>query len=295
MGAVVRIRLGFKAFDAHELAWHCVARVSGAYARRRLHVTLLDTSAIAEESLPPGSCSVACGAALAAWLRGVPVRVLGVAADRPMFWLHGRAAAVAALRGARIATYPAAAPPAHFLRLLLADAGLDPTRDVTLEPARDDTARLGLLVGGDVDAAVLSSAVPPAAVAAAGFREIAFFGDALRVPSTGLAVSGREADAPGWLPDLVQAFAESITAVHGDDDLLHQALRELLRVPAPNVDAVAALVRRCCTTDGRSPPGLTTAAVARMACALGVAAPGPATALCDFGLLDAARMPAARR
>lgn len=281
------LQLGFKAFDIHELLCHFMAMHTGLYERRGLRVTLVDTTFMPDDKLPTNLVQAACGAALAAWLWGAPYQVVCVATDRPLFWLYGRAgyAGIDALRGARIAGFPSIAPPAQFLNLILDQAGLDPVRDVTIHAMRDDVARLGLLTAGDVDAAVISSAIPPAEMEHAGFSPISFFGDSLRVPTTGLAVTQsllqRERAA---VQALVSAFVQALALLHRDVTAAQAVLEGIFRVPTRSLPPTYDLLRRCFTVAGRSPPEITNGAVTLMARALGVTAV-PVGSPYDFSLI----------
>ena len=85
-------------------------------------------------------------------------------------------------------SYPTNAPPANLLQAILTQDGLQ-GEQLRIEAARDDVARLGLLISGDVAAAVISSAMPVELVAKQGFSAVNLFADRLRVPTTGLAVT----------------------------------------------------------------------------------------------------------
>jgi ABC-type nitrate/sulfonate/bicarbonate transport system substrate-binding protein len=276
------VRLGFKAFDIHELLCHCVALEAGLYAAEGLSVALLDTTFIPEEPLDPELPQVACGAALAAWLRGARMKVLFVATDRPMFWLYGREplANLVELRGRDIAGYPAIAPPAQLLSVILARSGVDPGRDVTVRAARDDVARIGLLGTGDVAAAVVSSSVPPAEMERLGFHVLAFFGDAIRVPTTGLAVTASFLERnPRAARGLTTALRAALERIHTDTNLVRTVLARHFRIAAPAQDATIALVRRCYTTDGATSAAIAQGAVDAMASALSIAPVPPAAGL----------------
>lgn len=285
---MMRAYLGFKAFDPHELLCHFVARRAGLYARHGVEVTLVDTTFLPDDKLPGDTLHAACGAALAAWLQGAPYRVVLAAVDRPMFWLHAAPgfADVAALSGKRIAGYPAIAPPAQFLRLVLERAGLDAARDVISYPVRDDTARLGLLRAGDVEAAVLSSSIAPAALHREGFATAAFFGDALRVPTTGLAVREELLERrPELVGALVKAHASALEIIHRDDDALGEVLARDFDFCAEDLEPMRDLARACFTRDGRSPNEITSAAVATVARLAGVPEPPSPESLYHFSLL----------
>jgi len=220
---VNRVLLGFKAFDAHELLCHFVAAEAGVYSRYGIRVRLVDITFIPDTELPAELFQVSCGAALAGALRGNGQRVVFVATDRPMFWLYGSQGVenLAALRHGRIAAFPAGTPPDRLTRLILQNADLTPDSDLELAPARDDMARLGLLKSGDVHGAVISSAMPPATLERAGFHRLCFFGDAIRLPTTGLAVHASQLQRRGPLvASLVGCLKESLALIRSDPGLV---------------------------------------------------------------------------
>lgn len=268
-----KIFIGFKAYDPHELLCHFVARKRGAYEQAGLYAELTDTNFIPDGELQPETFQVSCGAALLSRLQGRPLRVVLVATDRPMFWLHSRSNIdhLPALRGHRIATYPPVAPPWHFARILCRQAGLDPDHDVSFVPARDDTARLGLLMAGDVDAAVISSAFPPARIERRGFRHLIYFGSALTVPTTGLAVNEAliESD-PALVAAVVDIFRQSLIGMRRDVGLVQAVLDESFDFAGEPMDASTAEFQISFTKDGQIAPDSAQAAVDLMRGALGI-------------------------
>ena len=140
------------------------------------------------------------------------MRIVLVACAAPLFWLYGSSLEPLA-DGVRIAAYPDAAPPARFLRTVLARRGIS----AVLLPCRDDAARLGLLVAGEVDAAVLSSATPGPRAQAAGAVELVAFADELSASTTGLAVSEELLERePGTVAAVVTALRRALAVIHGD-------------------------------------------------------------------------------
>src|SRR5204863_6149892 len=110
------------------------------------------------------------------------------------------------LAGARVATYPAVAPPHYFHRAVLRIHGLDPDSDLTFAPARDDLIRLGMLREGDVQAAAISSAISPVTVRRLGLETLAFFGDEVKFVTTGIATSEQVvAEQPELVAAVVRA------------------------------------------------------------------------------------------
>ena len=281
------VTLGFKACDAHELSCHFVARQAGLYRQRGLDVRLVDTTFLGDADLPQHTFHAACGAALTAWLRGADVRVVFVAAERPMFWIYGQPElrGLDELADTTVAGFPEHAPPSLMLAAVLSAAGVDTDR-VTMLPVRDDVARVGLLRDGSVSAALVSSAVSPRSMERQGFRELLFLGDALQVPTTGLAVSGATF---GAAPDLVtavcSAYLEALELIHDESGVLESALAEFAGVPDRDQAALAARVRQSYTRTGSCAMPILEAAAAEVAAALDVNDARPVAGLYDFSRL----------
>jgi ABC-type nitrate/sulfonate/bicarbonate transport system substrate-binding protein len=283
------VHLGFKAFDMHELACHFVARQAGIYSTHGLDVRLLDTTFIPDDQLPSRTFQAACGAALISWLNGARIKVLFVACDQPMFWLVGRKSTTAPeeLAGLRIAGFPPGSPPAQLLRLVLRIRGIHGDEGPTVLAARDDAARLGLLTGGDVEAAVISSAIPSGQIRRRGLSVMQFFGAALRLPTTGLAVCESMFLAE---PELVRAmcrsYRESLRSLRANEDLARAALAKFLDFSAVEAREAVDLLRDCYTADGRTARRIQMQAIESMQLALGNTAAAPAQGLYDFSALQ---------
>ncbi len=272
------ISLGFKAFDAHELLCHFVAVESGSYKSHKLRVELVDITFIPETDLPRHWFQVSCGAALASAVKGIPQRVVFVATDKPMFWIHARQGIerVGELRNRKLATFPAIAPPHHLANIIMARAGLDVPAEVGLCSARDDVARLGLLKSGSVDAAVISSAIAPARVAALGFNTLCFFGDEIRIPTTGLAVNQDYLDQESELTRLVaDIHKHSLSVIHQDTALVGRVLEKCFDIASEHKDATARLYQACFTQDGTTTAEIAQAAIDAVSQSMHVAAPIP--------------------
>ncbi len=239
------VHLGYKAFDVHELLCHGIAETGGLYAAADIKVRLLDTTFMPDEALPENTFQVGCGAALASFLAGQRRKVVFVACDRPMFWLYGRPGIddITHIAQGRVATFPEAAPPANFLKKLLADAGVAPG----LIPCRDDVSRLALLSSGSVDAALLSSYFMPAEVRQRECSELAFVGESLRLPTTGLAVTQETFEAePELIAQMVGIYQQAMKSVFQDDNsLLCATLTGLFGMPKTGLDQTIDLIRNC--------------------------------------------------
>ena len=283
----MRFHLAFKAYDAHELACHFVARYAGLYGQHGLEPTLVDSTFSSSDELPEPYFSVACGAAAADFLHGRDVRVVFVASRRPMFWLYvgPDVQELQGLSGQTIAGYPENAPPAAFLESLWSGHGHEPG-ELHVVPARDDIARLGMLADGSARGAVLSSAIPGDVMMRLGFVPLMFFGDEVSLATTGLAAPGKLCEAN---PELVRAvcacYRQAIALVHADADVLQSALASASVPLWREAPALVAAVRRSYTADGSWPLDDLAPGLDAMAAALGVR-PRPAGELYDFSFLS---------
>jgi len=269
------ITLGFKAFDPHELLCHFVAVESGLYRKHKLQVELVDITFVAETDLPEQWFQASCGAALSSAVKGIPQRVIFVATDKPMFWIHARheIKSVDGLRNKKLASYPAIAPPHHLANIILSRAGLDIPKEVILRSARDDIARLGLLKSGHVDAAVISSAISPVKLAALGFNTLCFFGDEIRIPTTGLATHQDHLDTQSDLTRLVvDIHKQSLRLIHHDNALVSRVLGEMFDVADEHAVATARLYQSFYTENGTTSAQFAQAAVDALSQSLKVGA-----------------------
>jgi ABC-type nitrate/sulfonate/bicarbonate transport system substrate-binding protein len=170
-----------------------------------------------------------------------------------MFWLYARPGVrgLDDLVGQAIAGYPNAAPPALLSRAFLRARGAGPDA-ITVLPARDDAARIGLLSDGAVAAAVVSSAVAPRLLQRRGFRELAWFGDDLRVPTTGLSIPGGARESHGdVIAAMCACYREALALLHDDIGVLEAAIAGIVTTNAADQAAIANRVRRAYTRDGR--------------------------------------------
>ena len=249
------VEVGFKAFDPHELLCHFVAVNAGLYKRENIDVELIDISFVADTELPSHVCQVSCGAALGSALRGVPQRILFVATDKPMFWIYSnnKIKSLKELARSKIATFPAIAPPYHLANIILRKSGINVERDVVLLSARDDVARFGLLASGNVDAAVISSIIAPAKIEQTGKNLLCFFGDKIRIPTTGLAVDQSYLEKETELiKTLVNILKHSLSIIHEDTNAVARVLKEYFDVDDSIKMETAELLQNYYTEDGRT-------------------------------------------
>jgi hypothetical protein len=237
---VTSVRLGFRAFDPHELLVHFVAERAGLYGEAALEVELVDLRA----SEAPCDASCACGAALFQALEGAPVEILAIASAAPLFWLYGRGPELrrSGFAGARIASYPTSAPPARFLKLALEEGA----RFVS---ARDDAARLALVAQGEADCVLLSSATPPERVPD-GLASLFCLADRLPVPSTGVAAPRPHHPA---VDRLVDAHRRALAQLARDPPLGQATVREAFGFSESEATWALEQTARYFTADGRVP------------------------------------------
>lgn len=249
-----QIELGFRAFDPHELLPHALAARFGLFYEAGINVRLRDLTFAAETTV-----QVSCGAALLSRLRGEPLRILLVAAQTPLFWVY--ATEETSLRGKRVASYPAGSPPDLFTRMLLPDA--------RLEPARDDAARIGLLLAGEVSAAIVSSAEAPVPLEQRGLRQVLAFGACLPVPTTGLAVSEELiARKPEAVTALTSALRRALAVIQSDRATVAETLCEVFRYDDESASRCAIAFATYFSPDGRIGHGRAETAISRVAIAL---------------------------
>lgn len=231
------VTCGIRAFDPHELLCHAVAERAGYYADEGLTVRLRDTSFTPDADLPETSyVQVACGAAALGRKGGHPWKVVFAGVDRPLFWVYGT---VPNLVGARIAGYPPGSPPDVLLREALGPV------EVEIVPGASDAIRLGLARSGSVDAAVLSSAVPPPA----DLEMLLFVGDHVRAVTTGVAVHEQAlADDRALVEAVVRAHTRALGAIHARADDVAAVMVEVFGLDRGRLDELEPWFTR----DGRA-------------------------------------------
>ncbi|HEX4989622.1 MAG TPA: ABC transporter substrate-binding protein, partial [Candidatus Binatia bacterium] len=137
-----------------------VAQKKGFFDPENLQVELVQIRpAVAIPGLTIGSVdyTTVLGSTIAARMRGVPLIITGVFADKPMDFLVGAKGIVSAkeLKG-RIVGISALGTATHFLTVkVLRAVGLDPDKDVTLRAVGDEGLRLQALGTGLVHASLL--------------------------------------------------------------------------------------------------------------------------------------------
>jgi NitT/TauT family transport system substrate-binding protein len=177
----------------HEEVVYSVADALGYYADEGVHVAIRDGVRWDDERLRRAAV-VGLGRTLLIRLQaGTPWTMLCVNTERPLFWFMARAefSDLSELRGRRVAMHPRLVAPGTFARIILRGRGLDPDTDVeAVEMFPGDYGEhIRRLKSGELDAAVIGSTWSPEQLEAEeGLRLLAFFGDELQIPTTGVAV-----------------------------------------------------------------------------------------------------------
>ena len=132
------------------------------------------------------------GTTLNAAVRGLPVKLVMVYNDRPLFSLMSRAEirSIKELKGKVLGVATLTSGESFLSRRLLKDAGIDADKEMTLRVIGNTPDRLQALRAGAVDATTLTL---PADIHAErmGLRRLAFMGDTLESINGGFGVSER--------------------------------------------------------------------------------------------------------
>ena len=145
------------------------------------------------------------GQSAGAILRGLPLKIVMVFDTRPLNWLYS-AKSITNLpelkKGKQIAVSSFGAAIDQMTRELLIKNGIDPQRDVVLRAIEPTPARIGALMSGAVDAAVLNQ-LDSLIAKKNGYNELLFYGDHLEFVTAGIAVAEKTL---AQRPEFVQRF-----------------------------------------------------------------------------------------
>lgn len=228
------IDLAYVGLGIHEQLVANAAEQLGCFADEAVSVTLQDGRGWPIERLRGGAV-VGLGRTQVSRLRdGIPWVVLWVNTDRPMFWLVARpdVTDVSDLRGRRVGLHASGSAPGIWARIVLRRHGLDPDVDITSVPlpAGDYGEHLSLLRAGEIHAAVIGSTLSTEKLERdEGLTTLAFFGDEIRVPTTGVAIDPTVLD-----PD--DPAVRGLVAGH------RRALQHILEEPQTGIDQVRLLM-----------------------------------------------------
>jgi ABC-type nitrate/sulfonate/bicarbonate transport system substrate-binding protein len=148
------------------------------------------------------------GTTLNAAVRGLPVKLVMVYNDRPLFSLMSRPEirSVKEMKGKVLGVASLTSGESFLSRRLLKESGVDPEREVTLRTIGNTPDRLIALRTGVVDATTLTVPVDIQAEKQ-GLRRLAFMGEILESINGGLGVSDR------WIQQRPDQIKKMITGV----------------------------------------------------------------------------------
>jgi NitT/TauT family transport system substrate-binding protein len=148
------------------------------------------------------------GTTLNAAVRGLPVKLVMVYNDRPLFSLMSRPEirSVNEMKGKVLGVASLTSGESFLSRRLLKEAGVDPEKEVTLRTIGNTPDRLVALKTGVVDATTLTVPVDIQAEKL-GLRRLAFMGETLESINGGLGVSER------WIQQRPDQIKKMITGV----------------------------------------------------------------------------------
>lgn len=172
-----------------------VARETRLFEQLGLDVELINIPpTLAVTALVSGDLQyvVFAGTTLNAAVRGLPVKLIMVYNDRPLFSLMSRPEirSMKEMKGKILGIASLTSGESFLSRRLLKEAGVDPERELILRSIGNTPDRLAALRSGLVDATTLTVPVDIQAEKL-GLRRLVFMGEALESISGGLGVSDR--------------------------------------------------------------------------------------------------------
>jgi NitT/TauT family transport system substrate-binding protein len=188
-----------------------VARENKFFEHLRLDVELINIPpTLAVTALVSGDLQyvIFAGTTLNAAVRGLPVKLVMVYNDRPLFSLMSRPEirSIKEMKGKVLGIASLTSGESFLSRRLLKEAGVDPEREVTLRTIGNTPDRLVALRTGVVDATTLTVPVDIQAEKL-GLTRLAFMGEILESINGGLGVSER------WIQQRPDQIKRMITGV----------------------------------------------------------------------------------
>lgn len=214
--------------------------------------TLASTAVLSGDLDYNGAVTGVIGAAV----QGRPVKVLLFTVARPLEFLISRSEIKEPrqLRGKKIAGSSPGGTVTMLAKLVLRHYGLDPDRDVSLNPfGGTGTGRLAALESGVVDASILE--VPENIIAMEkGFNELVFFGDLTEFPQNGFGTSEKKIrEQPDEIQRMVRATLRGLRYVldkNNRDEVLALVMKQWKVRERKMAEEMLRHVQRVLTRDG---------------------------------------------
>lgn len=148
--------------------------------------------------------------------KGMPMKAILAVYDRPMFFLMGLSdlAKVADLKGKAIGVSRIGATSHAEAELMLADAGLDPKKDVTFVGTGATATSVAALQSKAIQAAIVSTPFN-VTLAKEGYKELARVSDRNKRPFTGIVVADKKiAEKPDQVRRAARAMLKALQYAH---------------------------------------------------------------------------------
>ena len=185
-----KVRMGIQSTNIGFLPFH-LAYHKGFYREQGIDLeTIFMSTQAVNAAFVRGDLdySAAVNGIIQGIVRGAPAKILACAVDRPLqsFIVRKEIRTTRDLKGKKVGGSTAGGTATLMADAALKHFGLEPGRDVTVVPLRDN--RLAALESGAVDAALLG--VPENIIAVEkGYGELLFLGDVISFPQNGFGAS----------------------------------------------------------------------------------------------------------
>ena len=246
-----KVRMGIQSTNIGFLPFH-LAYHKGFYREQGIDLeTIFMSTQAVNAAFVRGDLdySAAVNGIIQGIVRGAPAKILACAVDRPLqsFIVRKEIRATRDLKGKKVGGSTAGGTATLMADAALKHFGLEPGRDVTVVPLRDN--RLAALESGAVDAALLG--VPENIIAVEkGYDELLFLGDVISFPQNGFGASVKKIqENPDEVYGMVRAtlrgfyFQSRAAQPRGSGEYHHEAMAAH-RSKARRRDAAATQSRR---------------------------------------------------
>lgn len=199
------------------------------------------------------------GQSAGAILRGLPLKIIMVFDTRPLNWLYAskNITNIQDLKnGKQIAVSSFGAALDQMTRELLAKHDIDPQRDVVLRSVEPTPSRLGALMGGAVDAAVLNQ-LDGLIAKKNGYNELLFYGDHLEFVTAGVAVAEKTlTERPEFVKRFLRGTLRGFWWFKSNEKEVTSRLMKSMKLNEGEATAVYRSALRGMSADGTISPAL---------------------------------------
>jgi ABC-type nitrate/sulfonate/bicarbonate transport system substrate-binding protein len=179
---------------------------------------------------------------------------VAVLLSKPGHWLVSKPSikSVAALKGARVGIQQFGGGDHYSAREILANAGLDPDRDVTFLQIGAGPTRLAALVAQSIDASPLTE-IEVVRAQALNYSVLKFAGDVMELPLTGISVTVTKAEKqPQQVQRVVQSVVKALNFVRQNKKGSVKILSDWLKLEPAQAEKAYDLIYPAFSPDGRA-------------------------------------------